>query len=58
MAAFVSFTRFPPVCPPYHPRNYLTPQAVSCMNILHDFHENNSLDRLITAAYILYQAVG
>jgi hypothetical protein len=40
------------------PSNHLTSQAVSCMNILHDFHENNSLDRLIIAAYILYQAVG
>jgi hypothetical protein len=28
------------------------------MNIIHDFHDNNSLDRLIRTAYIINQAVG
>jgi hypothetical protein len=31
---------------------------VSIMNIIHDFHENDSLDFSITTPYITYQAVG
>jgi hypothetical protein len=31
---------------------------VSYMNRLHDLHDNNSLDCLMTTAHITYQAVG
>jgi hypothetical protein len=58
MAALLSLPASLRCALPITPSNHLTSQAVSYMNILHGFHENNSLDRLIIAAYILYQAVG
>jgi hypothetical protein len=39
-------------------RNRPDSAAVSYMNIIHAFHDNNSLDCLMMTAYILNQAVG
>jgi hypothetical protein len=38
--------------------NHPDSPALSYMNIIHAFHDNNSLDCLITRAYINNQAVG